>query len=162
MTRSAGDREEARKADAEACARQAMDVVPQAMRLLRHEMRKEAGQGLSVPQLRVLAFLSRAPGASVSAVADFAGVAAATASAMIDRLVRRELVVREADPKERRRVTLELTADGSALLERARAHACARVAGRLTSLSDSELATLTQGFELLRRVLAPSAQPEPR
>lgn len=79
------------------------------MRVLRHEMRREVGEALSVPQFRVLAFLGRNGGRSLSTVAEFIAVAAASASAMVERLVRRGLVVREGDPKERRRVRLRLT-----------------------------------------------------
>jgi DNA-binding MarR family transcriptional regulator len=140
-----------------ACTRQVLEIVPQVMRQMRREMRKEAGRGLSVPQLRVLAFLGRCPGASLSAVADLAGVANATASAMIERLVRRRLVVRKADPDERRRVKLALTARGATLLERARGHARASVAGRLEALSDCELSMMARGLELLDRALGLSA-----
>src|SRR5512140_2274127 len=92
-----------RRETVEACALQIQEVVPRAMRLLRGEMRHEAGAALSVPQLRALAFLGRTPGASLSAVADFLGVADATASVMVDRLVRRRLVTRSGNPEERRR-----------------------------------------------------------
>ncbi len=162
MAQKTKEKKEPPKGSREACARQILDVVPRAMRLLRREMRKEAGQGLSVPQLRVLAFLSGSPGASLSAVSDFAGVADATASAMVDRLVRRELVTRETDPEERRRVCLGLTAEGAALLGRARARARTRVAQNLAVLSGSELASLGDGLNLLRRVLEAAAEAQER
>ena len=100
-----------------ACARQILEVLPRAMDLLRFEMRQEAVEGLSVPQFRVLAFLDRNPGTSLSSVAEFVGVANATASSMVDRLVRRGLVLREGNPRERRRIMLELTREGASLLE---------------------------------------------
>ncbi len=146
----------------EACARTILEVVPRAMRFLRREMRREAGAGLSVPQFRVLAYLGRSPGASLSAVADFAGVADATASAMVDRLVRRGLLSREGDPTERRRVMLALTPDGSALLERAREHARARMVERLSALTSPELVAVRQGLELLARALDPLDEPDGR
>jgi DNA-binding MarR family transcriptional regulator len=147
-----------RQDDGARCARAVLEVVPQAIRFLRKEMRHEAGEGLSVPQFRVLAFIGRTPGASLSAVAAFVGVADPTASAMVERLVRRVLVRREGDPAERRRIMLTLTPHGAALLERARAHARTCVEERLAGLDDSELATLSAGLELLRRTLG---QPAP-
>jgi len=132
------------------------------MWLLRREMREVAGRGLSVPQLRVLAFLGRSPGASLSAVADLDGVTAATASAMVERLVRRGLVSRQADPQERRRVKLSLTQEGVTLLEGARAHARGRVAERMRLFTGEELAVLAQGLELLRHLLDPAKQEERR
>lgn len=145
--------------DAPACARRILETVPLVMRVLRREMRGGIEEKLSVPQFRVLAFLSRTPGASLSELADFIGVAAATASAMVERLVRRGLVAREGDPKERRRIMLRLTPDGSALLERARAHTRLRVAESIAALSGPELAAVVRGLDLLSKALGQSADP---
>jgi len=149
---------DARSAAVELCARRILETVPRAMRLLREEMRQEASAGLSVPQFRVLAFLGRTPGASLSAVARFVGIADATASVMVSRLVVRRLVTRSGDPVERRRVMLELSARGTALLERARAHARARVAQRLEQLSRTELSAMASGLSLLDRALGTPAE----
>ncbi len=138
---------------ADLCARRIQEVVPRAMRLLRREMRAVAGPGLSVPQFRVLAFLGRNPGPSLSAVADHVGVAKPTASVMVDRLVQRGLVTRSGNPDERRRVVLALTPAGAALLERARTRTRERVVERLGTLRRSELATLAGGLALLDRAL---------
>jgi len=141
---------------AELCARQILDLVPRAMRLMREEMRSAAGGDLSVPQFRVLAFLGRTPGASLSAVASFVGVADATASATVDRLVRRRLVTRSGNPAARRCVMLALTARGAALLERARGRARARLAKQLRALTSSEVAEMAHGLTLLDRALGSS------
>ena len=162
MGRETGKRRSSPRGAREACARQILEVVPQAMWLVRREMREVAGRGLSVPQLRVLAFLNRSPGASLSAVADLDGVADATASAMVERLVRRGLVIRQADPQERRRVKLSLTQEGAALLEGARAHARGSVAERLRGFTDEELKALADGLRLLRELLDPAKQQENR
>ncbi len=143
----------ARREAVELCARQILEVVPRAMRLLREEMRRAAGAGLSVPQFRALAFLGRTPGTSLSSLADFMGIADATASVMVNRLVERRLVTRTIDPAERRRVMLELTARGSTLLERARAHARGRVVDRLEALGGAELSAIAGGLTLLDRAL---------
>jgi DNA-binding MarR family transcriptional regulator len=135
------------------CAQQILELVPRAMRLLRAEMRQAAGPGLSVPQFRVLAYLGRDPGASLSAVAQHVGVASATASAMVERLVQRRLVSRSGDPAERRRVRLALTAQGAALLDRSRAHARTRVEERLQVLTPAGLAELAAGLARLDHVL---------
>lgn len=123
------------------------------MRLLREEMRRQAGAGLSVPQLRALAFLGRTPGASLTALAGFLGVAGPTASVMVSRLVERGLVRRGGDPEERRCVRLTLTARGATLLERSRAHARARLARRLEGLAGPELEAVSSGLALLDRAL---------
>jgi DNA-binding MarR family transcriptional regulator len=162
MKRIAKGKTRGREGSRAICARQILEVVPRAMDLLRCEMRKEAAEDLSVPQFRVLAFLDRMPGASLSSVADFIGVANATASSMVDRLVRRGLVLREGDPDERRRIMLELTGEGSALLEAARARTRSRVAERLAALSASDLVGLSKGLEILRRSLDASGAVQER
>jgi DNA-binding MarR family transcriptional regulator len=148
----------AREGAAGRCARRIVEVVPRAMRLLREEMRAGAGEELSVAQFRVLAFLGRTPDARLSAVARFIGVADATASVTVDRLVRRGLVARAGDPEERRCVNLALTAQGTGLVERARARTRDRVAARLCALTGRERAVLAQGLALLDRALAAAAE----
>src|SRR5215211_5109443 len=82
----------------ELCAREVMETVPLVMRFIRAEVRSRRAPSLSVPQLRVLTFLSRTPGAPLSSVAEHLGVARSTASAIVDRLVRRKLVSRTVHP----------------------------------------------------------------
>lgn len=138
------------KATPETCARQIMELVPLLMRFIRSEMRRQVSGQLSVPQLRVLAYLGRMPGACLSDVAGHLGVTSPTASAMVDRLVRRGLVERTQHPDERRRVVLRLTAEGMALLERARAFTRAQLGQALATLSERELRCLDEGLAVLR------------
>ena len=93
----------------ELCAREVMETVPLVMRFIRKEMRSRRAPSLSVPQFHVLTFLSCEPGAPLSSVAEHLGVTRSTASAIVDRLVRRKLVSRTAHPQERRCVVLTLT-----------------------------------------------------
>lgn len=134
----------------EACAREVMETVPQVMRLIRAEMRRHADPGLSVPQFRVLAYLGRVPGACLGEVAGHLGVTSPTASAMVERLVRRGLVERTQDPAERRRVVLRLTAAGTASLERARTRTRERLADVLATLSEGQRRCLQEGLRALR------------
>jgi hypothetical protein len=55
------------------CAREVMETVPLVMRFIRTEMRSRRAPSLSVPQFRVLTFLSRRPGAPLSSVAEHLG-----------------------------------------------------------------------------------------
>lgn len=139
------------KVTPETCARQIMELVPLLMRFIRTEMRRRVSGQLSVPQLRVLAYLGRMPGACLADVAGHLGVTSPTASAMVDRLVRRGLVERTQQPDERRRVALRLTAEGAALLERARALTRAQLAQALATFSAGELLSLDEGLAVLRR-----------
>lgn len=140
---------------ADTCARRLLETVPFVMRVIRQEMRGVAEENLSVPQFRVLALLGRHTGASLSSVAKHLGVADATASTMVDRLVRRGLVSREVHPQERRRVVLDLTQEGRSLLSRARAQARTFLATALAAWSGPELQQLEESLERLSQTLEP-------
>ena len=133
----------------EVCAHEVMETVPLVMRFIRKEMRSRRGPALSVPQLRVLTFLSHVPGAPLASVTAHLGVSRSTASAMIDRLVRRKLVNRAEDPQERRCVVLTLTPAGARHLQQARDATCTRLAKVLAGLSAAELRQVTEGLALL-------------
>lgn len=135
----------------ERCAGELMEAVPLVMRFIRAEMRRRGGPSLSVVQFRALAFLDRHPGAPLSDVADHLGVARPTASTVVDRLVRQGLVVRAEDPRERRRVSLTLSAAGAQLLRQAREATRARVAEVLAGLPAEQLRTVAAAAALLAR-----------
>ena len=123
-----------------------MDAAPVVMRFIRQEMRRHGAPALSVPQFRALAFLSREPGASLSAVAEHLGITLGTASSIADRLVQHGLVARAPHPTERRRITLTLTPDGSTLLDNARRATRTRVAEVLADLSDAQLDQISESM----------------
>src|SRR5512147_2179777 len=89
------------------------------MQALRVQIRAQRQDDLSVPQFRTLAFLSRNPGSSLSAAAEFIGLTLPTMSVLIEGLVQRGLVDRVADLRDRRRVLLTLTPAGNGLHRRA-------------------------------------------
>ncbi len=120
------------------CARQVLESVPQVMRAIRTEMRRHRGSDLSVPQFRVLIFLNRHAGASLSDIAEHLGLTLPSMSKMIDGLVARRLVARQTDSRDRRRVTLSLTATGQTALQAAYAVAHTHLAERLQTLTPSD------------------------
>jgi len=131
-------------------ARSLLDVTPAVQRVIRAETRRHRAAGLSVPQFRALGFLARRPGASLSAVADFLGLALPTTSKLIDGLVLRCMATRETRPGDRRCVTLALTADGRAAWESARKATQADLARHLAGLSAAECAVVVRALDLLR------------
>jgi DNA-binding MarR family transcriptional regulator len=131
------------------CAREVMETVPSVMHFIRAEMRSRRAPSLSVPQFRVLTFLSRRPGAPLSSVAEHLGVARSTASATVDRLVRRKLVKRTTHPEERRSVVLTLTHAGTQHLQQAREATVARMAKVLAGLPPADLHQVARGLLLL-------------
>jgi len=134
------------------CARAVMEAVPLVMRFLRAEMHRHRAPHLSVPQFRVLAYLSRHPGSCVFAVADHLGVARPTASILVDRLVRRALVTRTENPVERRRVALWLTPSGVRHFRQTREATRTWLAGVLREQPASCLQQMIQGISLLAAV----------
>lgn len=131
------------------CAREVVELTPLVMRALRAEVGRLADPTLTVPQFRALSHLSRNPGSSLSSVAEHLGIARPTASALVDRLVRRGLIHRDTDPSERRRTRLTLTPEGVKHLQGAKEAVRTRVAEVLAPLSDAERAQILQGLQLL-------------
>lgn len=136
----------------EQCAAALLETIHPIMQFIRTEMRSQREPSLSVPQFRLLGFLSRHPGSSLSEVADHLGVTRATASSMTDRLVQRGLVDRAEDPEERRHVMLKLTATGQEQLEQMRQITRLKIAELLGGLTPEELSSLSIGLKILGQV----------
>jgi DNA-binding MarR family transcriptional regulator len=134
------------------CAVRVMDTIPLLMRFIRAEMRTHSADSISIPQLRSLAFLKRSPGASLSQVADHLGLTCATASTTIERLVQRDLVKRTDHPQERRRVVLNLTAEGKELLEQSQEKTRAHIAEILQDLTPEQISQIEESLTLLKNV----------
>jgi DNA-binding MarR family transcriptional regulator len=71
---------------------------------------------LSMPQLAALQFVRAEGPQSVSAIADHLNLSRTATSHLVDRLVRKELVRREEDPRDRRQKTVTLGGAGAQLL----------------------------------------------
>jgi DNA-binding MarR family transcriptional regulator len=136
----------------EAIAREVLDVIPLMMRVIRTEMRSQRSAGLTVPQFRVLLFLSRNPGSSLLAAAEYLGLTSPTVSSMVDGLVHDHLVKREDAVRDRREVLLTLTVQGESILEKARNGTQARLAKILSLLSPQERDGVFQALKCLQPV----------
>ena len=134
---------------ADRCAQAVMETVPQVMRAIRDEMRRQGAPLLSIPQLRTLAYLHRSPGACLFRLAEHLGVTRPTASNLVERLVQRGIVARTTDPNERRRVVLTLTPLGAQLFRRTHQSAQAWMTTVLTRLSPAGLRQVMQGMSVL-------------
>ncbi len=134
------------------CARQILEAIPLVMRAIRHEMRSHRGSDLSVPKFRVLIFLNRHEGASLSEIAEHLGLALPSMSKMIDGLVARNMVIRQMDPGDRRRVTLAPTALGRAAMQSALEATAARLAERLAALPASGRSTIIEAMQILASI----------
>jgi long-chain acyl-CoA synthetase len=106
---------------------------------------------LSLPQYRVLALLGDGSTAS-SVLARKLAVSPPTVTAVVDGLVARGLVEREADPEDRRRLTLLLTREGKRVLAAADAAGEARLDEIAGFLADPPEA-LASGLDAWNRAL---------
>ena len=131
------------------CARQILEAVPMVMCAIRSEMRSHRGADLSVPKFRVLIFLNRHEGASLSVIAEHLGLTLPSMSKMIDGLVARNMVTRQMDPKDRRRVTLVLTALGRSSMQSAYKATESRLAERLVVLPAAERRVIIEAMQVL-------------
>jgi DNA-binding MarR family transcriptional regulator len=134
---------------ADQCAQAIMETVPPVMRAIREEVRRKGAPHFSIPQLRTLAYLHRRPGACLFHLAEHLGVSRPTASNLVERLVRRGMLTRVADPQERRRVVLALTPLGARHFQKARRSAQAWMATVLAGQSPTTLHRITEGMSLL-------------
>lgn len=138
-----------------ACAGDILDAVPLVMQSIRVHMRRSRGPGISVPQFRVLTYLNRTDGASLSATADRVGLSLPAMSRLIDGLVARGLIRREESPRDRRFVVLRLTSEGRELVHTARAVAQAHLAETLAALSPAQRVQVVHVMQLLRPLFLP-------
>ena len=143
--------------DAVAC--EILDVVPLVMRIIRAEMRSQRSPDLAIHQFRTLLYISRNPGTSLQTVAHHLGVTSPTVSKMLDGLVLDRLVKREPSPNDRRQVTLDLTARGKKILEKARDATQTRLAEILSHITPEESETVFQAMIILQTLFLPVAKP---
>jgi DNA-binding MarR family transcriptional regulator len=121
-------------------------------------MRNRRTPDLSVPQFRVLTFLNRHPGASLSEVANHIGLTPPSMSKNINGLVARQLITRQDSQVDRRRIHLALTQLGKTLLESAHQETQARLADMLADLSSDQQNAIIEAMGALRPIFAPSGE----
>lgn len=133
-------------------AHEVLEVVPLVMRTVRSQMRSSRSLNLSVPQFRTLGFVHRHPGTSLSDVAEHVGLTLPSMCKMIDGLVERKLVKRRSHPSDRRRITLDLTGKGGAVLRSARESAQESLAERLSVLHEDDRVAIVHAMQILHRL----------
>lgn len=136
----------------EACAREILETAPAVVRFLREQVRRRRAAGLSLPQFRALAFLSRARNSSLSAAAEHLGLSLPATSRLVNGLVDSRLVGRQTVSTNRRQIALTVTARGRATLEKVHDEIRRQLAGVLNPLPATEQKTVLQAMRVLRRV----------
>jgi long-chain acyl-CoA synthetase len=92
--------------------------------------------GLSLPQYRMLVYLSELGSSAASALAGKLGVSRPSVTALVDGLVARGFAERIPDPKDRRRVGHAITEAGQGALQRADDAVTARLNDLATKIPD--------------------------
>lgn len=138
-----------------------METVNVVNRAIKREMREHRPVEMSMQQFRALTALNRHPGESLSAIAVHLGLTDASASKLVDGLVRSRLVKRIDAPDDRRKVVLTLTKAGRQALETAKEAALGRLAGILDDLDEADRAALIRAMNVLREALAEPADARP-
>jgi len=149
---------QARAVGQEECARRVLDVAPPVVRVIRKLMRNHRLAGLSVPQFRAMALLSRSPQASLSCVADYIGSSLPAASRMIEGLVSKKLVNRCECCSDRRQVSLGLTRRGESAFRASRQATQRQLARRIGSLSPEQRHAVVEGMHCLAEIFGSDAE----
>jgi DNA-binding MarR family transcriptional regulator len=116
-------------------------------------LRQEAGVDLSPTLTAALATISRHGPLTPSELAARERVQRPTATRLLARLEAPGLVVRTADPEDRRSALVSVTPAGEALLAELRTRKDAYLARRLRALSAEDRATLRRASDILERLL---------
>jgi DNA-binding MarR family transcriptional regulator len=99
------------------------------------------------------------PGIDLRGLASELGISPSAASQQVDKLVERRLLERRPDPRDRRRLQLELTELGKAATRAISGAAIDYVVSLLSELSDEELLTLERVLEMV--IKAAEGKPAP-
>jgi DNA-binding MarR family transcriptional regulator len=121
---------------------------PRGLAYLARVVEKALGDaGLSLPQYRLLVFLSRGSSAASPAARDLA-TSRPSVTALVDGVVAKGLVQRLPDAADRRRITLALTPAGFAVLGRADEAITARLAALAAHLPPIDAERAISGLSL--------------
>ena len=109
--------------------------------------------GLTPSQLLLLQVLLRRDGATPSMIAKEISLSQATVTALIDKLANRDLIRRERDMEDKRRVFVQLTKTGEETLSAAPDILQDRFENRFTKLADWEQSSLIAALERVASML---------
>jgi DNA-binding MarR family transcriptional regulator len=137
------------------CAGEILETVPLIMQFIRTEMRRRGSAEISIPHFRVLNFINRHPGESLSAIAERVGLSLPAMSRLVDGLVEHGFLSREPSAEDRRFVAIHITDAGRDLVRAARADAQNRLADVLAELRVEDRALVVEAMHKLRSLFAP-------
>ena len=119
------------------------------IRLLRRARRVDPATGLGPSQLSLLSVLVFAGARTAGELAEAEQVSRPAITKLVQGLAHLQLVKREADPADGRRVIVETTAKGRRLIEVGRRRRIERIAADLARLDADELAVVDAAARIL-------------
>jgi DNA-binding MarR family transcriptional regulator len=142
--------------DAETTAAEMLKVLPLLNRIMNEEIRRVVGPDTTMPQYRVLQFLSEGP-MSLSDLAHQRRVSLQSMSELAQMMVERGWLARKPNPDDRRQQLLELTREGRKHYARAQENMLLRLTPILAQLPADEHAAVRTALASLYRVLVQAA-----
>lgn len=136
------------------CAAELLDVVPLMMRVIRAKVRSHSSPELSMPQFRALAFIGRNEGAMLGDLANFLVLTLSATSKLVDVLVNADLVMRESDPQDRRKIALKLSPSGEQKFAAVREATADFLSERVAEVPIEERACIADSMRILRGIFA--------
>jgi DNA-binding MarR family transcriptional regulator len=128
------------------------DAVRAVARMGRVFEKRLADEGMTLPQFRVLSFLSEGEWAA-SKVAEWLAVSRPSLTSLVEGLVEQGWVERKESPTDRRSVLHHLTPAGRTRLEQATDLLAGALGGLLDHLDDDERARAEDGLALVHSAM---------
>ena len=120
---------------------------------LARRLRQESGAGLTSSQLSALAVIERHGPLTLGALAEHEGVAPPSITRIVARMEADGLVVRQADPDDRRVARVTTSARGAALIAESRRRKTAWLAARIAELGPDSRRRLADALDVLDELL---------
>jgi len=138
------------------------ETIPPTWNRVREQLRGTAAEqfGITVEQFHILRHVRKGV-ASVSELAEVKQISRSAISQAVELLVEKNLLAREQDAVDRRRVLLTLTENGSALLGAIFQQNRAWIAQQMLTLGPEDLVALDRGLALLKACFLTPSGPEP-
>ena len=137
--------------------RELEDRFLEAVRFLEREVRAYhlddwRAMDVTMPQAKTLALLENLGPLRMGEIAAHLGSGLSATTALVDRLVEKDLIERGSDPADRRVVVCELTTSGRKSMEQALGTDPDRIQATMELLDDERLEVVVQGLEWLCEV----------
>lgn len=104
---------------------------------------------VTIAQLRILLLLHMQVSARMSSIASELSIALPTATGIVDNLVKKELVIRDADPGDRRAVVCKLSPNGQTFINKMWLSGQSQMERLLDNLSADELEKAAEVADIL-------------